>query len=104
MAQPVYSTQFIASPTFLGTYDFIVPTGFVAVVRDLDIVLQPTGSAVLQLFVNGCGIWIAETGFQPGFSYWSWRGRQVCTSPGAVRAVLSDNGSVVVSGYLLSLP
>jgi hypothetical protein len=104
MPAPVYSTQFIAYTGPASTPSYIVPVGFRAVVRCIDVVLQPTGGTILSAFVDGVGFWHVPVGFEPGFTYWSWRGRQVCTEPGAVDFTLGDAGSVVVSGYLLSLP
>jgi hypothetical protein len=104
VAQPVYSVNFLSESASTGLKSFPVPAGFRAVIRDLDIVLEPTGGAVLQLFGAGVGIWIAEVGFEGSFTYYAWRGRQVVDYPSAIDVNTSDTADYRLSGYLLSLP
>lgn len=109
MAQAVYSSRFIQQHGLTTSASFAVPSGFVAVVRDLDAFIgTPTG--VNDLFMHGAlGQAIFWDSAQIGISkYMSWRGRQVF-EPGELISVEVNVGAldafdVTVSGYLLTLP
>jgi len=104
MASVVYSYRFLSAANADPEALFIVPVGYVAVVRDLDAVLSPAGATVFQLFVAGAQVFIAQFGIELSYSNIEWRGRQVAF-PGETIAVYVDNDcSVSVSGYLLLNP
>jgi hypothetical protein len=101
----VYSTQFLAEAGANPHGTYVVPVGFVAIVRDIDVWFDSSlvGQTVTA-FVNGVGFWVVALGATalPGVE--QWRGRQVCNEPGAIDVDMSGDGSFVCSGYLLSLP
>lgn len=109
MATPVYSTRFIQQHGLSGHASFMVPSGFVAVVRDVDSYIG-TPAGFNSLYFHGAigqTIWWTEATIGQS-QYASWRGRQVF-EPGELIDVEADVGGldaydVTVSGYLLSLP
>jgi hypothetical protein len=109
MARPVYSTRFIQQHGLSGSASFAVPSGYVAVVRDVDTFIgTPVGANTLYFHgALGQAIWFTE-GTIGQSQYASWRGRQVF-EPGETFDVQADVGvldayDVTVSGYLLALP
>lgn len=108
MPAPVYSSRFIQQVGLDSSASFAVPSGFIAVVRDLDAYCNAT-IGFANLFMEGAiGQTIAwhswEVTTQDQFQ---WRGRQVL-EPGETLTVVADTGvgvgiDVTVSGYLLTL-
>lgn len=110
MARNVYSIRIfssggVAAPA--GTVGPTVPSGFVYVVRDLDVVELTGNSGVyMDLMSPTLGPMVrisrADT---TSFGHASWRGRQVY-GPGEQVGVKATSGlwSVTISGYQLTLP
>jgi hypothetical protein len=105
MARPVYSTEFFAIAGLSGTHTYIVPAGFIAILRDVDAYANVTvASRELHLIGDhGQTIWWQSWGTEDQFAA-QWHGRQVIEPGGIIRAVTSDLIDVSASGYLLSLP
>lgn len=106
-SRPVYSTRFLASPApdFPPTYT--VPTGFVAVVRDVVVYCAPGegGDHCTVLLVDPPCI-IFDAGSLTAGQSVHQELRQVL-NPGeqlTVDSGLSEPSSVLVSGYLLTTP
>ena len=108
MARPVYSSRFIQAKGLTSSIQFMVPSGFIAVVRDLDSFIgSPVGNN--DIFLHGAlgqAIWWSSATIGES-QYASWRGRQVY-EPGEIVEVEVNVGSfdaydVTVSGYLLTL-
>jgi hypothetical protein len=109
MATPVYSTRFLEAHGLTGTLSYTVPSGFTAIVRDVDSFIgTPVG--VNALFLHGAlgqAIWWTQATIGQS-QYASWRGRQVFQEGESIE-VEADVGTfdaydVTVSGYLLSNP
>jgi hypothetical protein len=105
MGLAVYSTRFLAWAADESPPPYEVPTGYVAIVRDIDI--YSGGGAMInwQVAVNGIAKFAAGQFTILALAQTAqWRGRQV------VRAgeflVVSADGAIdgMVSGYLLTLP
>lgn len=99
----VYSTQFFAVLGGTSSYTFVVPTGQVAIVRDLDGYINNVlgGSFVLQ---NAAGGRIYGNLQIPGSSavVMQWTGRQVYSAGQSIVCVLGgDPVDFALSGYLL---
>lgn len=88
----------------MGPQSFLVPAGYVGVVRDVDVTTEPTGGCNVLLLVSLALIWIVELGLEPQFTYQAWRGRAVCPGPGVITLDTTDTASGHVSGYLLTSP
>jgi hypothetical protein len=105
LAQPVYSTRFIARQGLNGTATYVVPAGFRAVVRDVDAYCDNSGAGG-TLFLHGSAgqtIWhlsLAAFATTDGM----WRGRQVVEQLESFDVTTDTRTDVTVSGYLLSLP
>lgn len=108
MARPVYSSRFIQQRGLSSSTSFAVPSGFIAVVRDLDAYCDAT-LGFADLFLEGA------TGQAIAWHHWDattqdqfqWRGRQVY-EPGELIVVTASTGigvgvDVTVCGYLLTL-
>ena len=104
MAIPVYSTRFILEHGATGPHSYLVPAGFVAIIRDVDVTTQPTGGCNILLVVDLALLWIVELGLEPQFTYQSWRGRQVVPGGGVMTLDTTDTADYAVSGYLLTSP
>jgi len=104
MALAVYSTRFILRPFMTGYQSYLVPVGYVAVVRDLDVVTEPTSGNVILLAIAGNTIFISELGVEPAFTNQEWRGRAVAYPGDLISLDTSDTASGHVSGYLLTSP
>lgn len=105
MARLVYSTSFIQERGLNGTFNYTVPAGFVAVVRDAD-VFWGGGVALPDFRMRGQAgqtIWFYEFVLGHGESI-EWRGRQVMDPLGVLSVVTGDPMDVTVSGYLLTVP
>lgn len=101
----VYSTRFLAWAASELPPAYVVPTGYVAVVRDADvysaggeIINWRLGVNTVAIFAAGAFTIIAEAQTA------EWRGRQVL-EPGDELYFQSDGPTDgLVSGYLLGLP
>jgi hypothetical protein len=104
-AVPIYSTRFIAESGFTGSAAFLVPAGYVAVVRDIDCVVYTSAGATIQAGIGGVTNFWAVTIGVIAVTYWtSWRGRTVL-NPGEQLVIGTDAAAdFTASGYLLSLP
>ncbi|MBA0087124.1 MAG: hypothetical protein HRJ53_19240 [Acidobacteria bacterium Pan2503] len=106
MSIPVYSTVFIALQGLLGNFDYTVPNGYVAVLRDVDIYasnLGPLNTVVRIIDPNTGGtVWFHDYGAtSSGWAQWS--GRQVFPEGEVIRAhVDNDPADVRACGYLLT--
>lgn len=102
----VYSTRFLLldAPS-IGTHSYTVPSGYLAVLRDVDAVIGDSiGTEEVAIGINGVFFANAPAG-SAGAPTWSWRGRQIA-NPGdtidvGVGAAIQ---AVAASGYLLVLP
>lgn len=101
-----YSTQF-----FLGTVDtvgqllYTVPEGFVAVVRDVEVLHVSSDSGTFSIYDQSPGPAAATFWFVSvdDLTWAQWRGRAVLNPGDELSASVSDGGSyqAFVSGYLL---
>lgn len=105
MAQTVYSTRFLGWHAEESPPAFEVPTGYIAIVRDLDVYSAGGDLINWTLSVNSVATFAAgqftiEALGQVG----QWRGRQVMVA-GELLVYQSDGSTDgLVSGYLLTLP
>ncbi len=101
----VYSTRFLAWAASESPPPYVVPTGYVAVVRDLD-VWSGGGSMInWQLAINGVAKFAAgQFTIESVAQVAQWRGRQVVQAGELL--FFSADGAVdgLVSGYLLTIP
>lgn len=100
----VYSTRFLAWAADESPPAYVVPAGYVAVVRDADV--WSGGGAMInyQLAVNTIAkFWAGQFTIIAEAQVAQWRGRQVLY-PGEV-LVFSSDGALdgMISGYLLSV-
>lgn len=103
----VYSTKFAAGVGTGSTEDvYTVPAGYVAVVRDIEVISGSGASDVLVFECVSPGplhvvIWVL---YSTGANVWGqWRGRVVLVSGDAISALAPADGSTyLISGYLLS--
>jgi hypothetical protein len=104
----VYSTRFFSDPHFVATpASYVVPAGFVAVLRDVWIYLGNNATPAAWQMESGTGavLWAAEAlPFNPQF--WFWQGRQVYNAGDTIQVVNTGVAPLdaTASGYLLSLP
>lgn len=103
----VYSTCFFRAFTAVGPLQFTCPAGFVAVLRDVDVVAESNASSdVLEVAIEGLGFIWGVQGSGGAFQTAQWRGRSVFTAGQVLEATVTGPGTWHVSacGYLLSLP
>lgn len=105
MHQPPYSTRFLLySGSAAGTVaSFTVPAGYVAVLRDID--LLATSAALTGAIVQAGTAYpgILWTGPTAATTSRAWRGRQVFYAGEVIRCYVFDGSwDVLASGYLLS--
>lgn len=108
MARPVYSVVFKNTNTDDPDLNYIVPEGFVAVLRDIDV--YNNSALTAELFVednqSGVTIWRVDNSLViPESTKGSvqWTGRQVFEAGGGFVFVASaGTWDVRASGYLLS--
>lgn len=109
MATPIYSKQLAAT-----SYDdasphdiYTVPAGRLAIVRDLDILANITGTGLLFMQLSGVDA-KAFTFTSAGIDSLEWRGRQVLNEGEALSFVApgltSGRYFIVASGYEFSVP
>jgi hypothetical protein len=105
MSIPVYSTLFINSPGLVGDAAFLVPDGYIAVVRDIDAVAFIGAGATLEAGIGGGTVFWAYTWSVVAVVDWrSWRGR-VVLSAGQQLVIHTDAAvDVYAGGYLLTAP
>lgn len=106
MAAPVYSTRFMAAVFPTAPTDYVVPTGFRAVVRDISAYwLGDVGGGALQGAIDGVAYFMYFIGTAGVPGGYHWEGRVVADEGETVAInVPMGNWSFTVSGYLLSLP
>jgi hypothetical protein len=102
---PFYSHRFIAEAGFTGSAAFLVPAGFVAVVRDIDAVIFTPGAGTIEAGIGGSAVfWGFTWSFVAVLGWESWRGR-IVLNPGEQLVITTNTGmDFSASGYLLSLP
>jgi hypothetical protein len=105
MAQRVYSTRFIAIALGATDGEYAVPTGYVAVVRDIDS-WSPGGEIVnWRVSLNGDPTFAAgQFTIEALDQVQSWRGRVVALAGETIQATTDGPRGIVVGGYLLTLP
>lgn len=107
MAAPVYSTLFIAADGFTISTGYVVPAGFVAVVRDctiyIDGSLANTAADVRDL-ATGAFVFYHLMSTQNDYAHWV--GHQVFPAGAEIHASSAgpNSAAIRVSGYLLTLP
>lgn len=107
MARAVYSTRFIGFESAVNATDsYTVPSGFVAVIRDITAFLASSAVTLAQVFIEepNCVLLDATgSGLTPTIAQWT--GRTVCNEGEHIEAVIDAAAacSIAVSGYLLSL-
>ena len=107
MSRPVYSTRFIASPNPTFPPSYTVPAGFIAVVRDVVVYTAPgAGGVPTTIFIDSPNCIFFGVESSTGGDTIHQELRQVL-EPGETIGISSGLGagcSVMVSGYLLTLP
>lgn len=104
---PVWSTQFIVYGDGAGALEFLVPSGFVAVIRDAsaDATVSAYSATVsVQNDDAAPAIVVARMSAVGAAAYTQWQGRVVCPAGGTISAAsdyLGDDVSIYVGGYLL---
>jgi hypothetical protein len=104
----IYSTRFLSGKGGNGSFPYVVPTGYVVVLRDVDVYADVVGAS--QFFLQGdAGQAIWWNKWDPGDAgYGSWRGRQIMyageTFTANCDAAPLDGIDYAVSGYLLTAP
>jgi hypothetical protein len=104
VAGSIYSTRFLLQgDAAVGSYSYLGPSGFVVIVRDVDVVI-PAAAAAGSCALGIDGVFFAGSpAFTDAFSTWSWRGRQVLEAGETLQVGIGVAGcSFCVSGYLLS--
>lgn len=106
MARAVYSTQFLAASTNDSqSFDYTVPDGYVAVVRDLQVRLDEQSSGACYVYITPSDATILQvTSGSEGGAQKQWSGGVVLNAGDVLVALFSTSAfaSVVASGYLLS--
>lgn len=107
MAQPVYSVRFISDYAATVSGSYTVPAGYRAIVRDVDAYNAPGGADTDYVFVyvNEVGGAFMYQHFA-GVPWVGWRGRQVVNEGETITVGGNSESlqSIMVSGYLLTLP
>ena len=107
MATAVYSTKFISMAGLEANASYVVPAGFVAIVRDIAcLVLGPSDESVCQVGAEaGVPIMLWLFGAGQSYPYYQWQGRQVVDEGQTIAAATAGGTScsIRVSGYLLSM-
>ena len=104
-AFPVYSRRFIDVAGFTGSVAFLVPTGFVCVVRDITAWVGISAGASVQAGLGGSAVfWGFTFGVVTVQATAEWQGHHVINE--GEQLVLASSASVdlMASGYLLTLP
>jgi hypothetical protein len=104
VASAVYSTLFLSTAGLTsGTVSYTVPSGRLAILRDVDVVSLSAGAAFCIVFgPAGQRLWIATPVAATPAGWFGWRGRQIY---GAGSTIQIEGGGVswdvMASGYLL---
>lgn len=107
MAQPVYSTLFVAATAVNVDARYTVPDGHIAVVRDVNFFFNGTpNNTAAQAYDLTTASYIAYHLMVNPFENFHWEGRQVLDAGATLQGASSGpNGcSIRISGYLLTLP
>lgn len=105
MPRPLYSSRLLAWSTDESPAPFTVPTGYVAVVRDIDVWSGGGELTNVQVAVNAVAkFWAAQFTIESIAQVAQWRGRQVLLE--GEDLVFSADGPTdgLISGYLLLSP
>jgi hypothetical protein len=103
----VYSTRFFAGHNVVGGIGYVVPPGFVAVLRDVWVAERPSLPTDSVGLFNAAGGYLWYVEFEAGTSaFFFWQGRQVFEAGEEIQCIVTSITGVDVqaSGYLLSLP
>lgn len=105
MAQAVYSRRLLAWASDLSPAPFECPAGYVAVVRDADVVTNGGSIIHFALAISGvCTFWNGQFTIEAVSQHFQWQGRALVL-PGETLAMFQDGVTDgQVSGYLLTLP
>lgn len=102
---PVYSTRFFANLLVNSSVAFLVPGGYIAVVRHVDCSQTSPGGFICQVGIAGhANFFSVDMGLTTTVSWASWAGRQVLNAGEQLVANGVGTGDVVASGYLLTTP
>lgn len=103
--RPVYSTRFLAWAAETIPPGYIVPDGYVAIVRDVDVV-SGGGAMINWLWgINGvCKIGGGQFTIEALNQFQQWRGRQVVQAGELIYMEGDGPTDGEISGYLLLLP
>lgn len=112
----IYSTKFLDAQQLTPGPNtaYLVPTGYTAVLRDVDVWLNAgvsAGTLYLQSIFTGHIFWECIPASAGGEEFFQWRGRQVFAADGVNLIGFSFGVSagtntwyIQASGYLLSQP
>lgn len=101
----VYSTRFLEEAGFTGSAAFAVPAGYVAVVRDIDVVAFAGTGVTIEAGLGGGAVFWSLTLNPTLTPFWgSWRGRQILNAGEQLVVATDASADFMASGYLLSLP
>lgn len=103
---PVYSSVLIAVHAFTGEASLEIPASTIAVVRDIDAVVNvQAGTSIWAYDNDGVQFWGVTFGATSlPFNTLSWRGRQVIPGPSFLHISTDASADVRCSGYILSGP
>jgi len=105
MTVPVYSTLLIDSPGLSGSAAFLVPPGYICVVRDIDAVWFTGIGGTVEAGRGGAAVfWGVSQDPVLLLATASWRGRHVIPEGDQLVIATSQPADVSASGFLLSLP
>ena len=103
----VYSNRLIEEKGLSGPATFVVPAGYIAVIRDLDVYY---GNQLFPAYARLIGaanqkLWSVSNSIGSE-SYAQWRGRQVFLAGETITVSVDEGGEadVTLSGYLLIAP
>lgn len=98
-----YSTRFLAWETTESPPSYVVPAGYVAIVRDVDV--WSGGGAIVNVqleITDHAKFWAAQFTIESVAQVAQWRGR-VVLNPGEVLTFTADGPTDgVIGGYLLT--
>lgn len=101
----VYSTELLNVPNLHGTAAFLVPSGFVLDVRDVELFESSPGGSLIELASGGGTVFAA---FGPNltttYNNYNWRGRVIVKEGLQFEVSTTLPTNVVAMGYLLTLP
>jgi hypothetical protein len=98
-----YSTRFLSGQAYTGTEHYTVPSGYRAVLKDIDCLTQDATSS--QVAFQVAGVSIAAFNTPAGQLYtFQWRGMAVFYAGEQLTVICSQPISFMCSGYLLLDP